>query len=74
MPKFLEKKLEKEYPHDPHAVFGTMNKIGAMKGDKETKKGKMMEKKHENERSVKTKKHHMALKMGKGGISSLMRK
>lgn len=47
MPKFLEEKLEKEYPGNSHAVFGTMNRIGAMKGSKETKKGKAMEKKHE---------------------------
>lgn len=44
MPKILEDKLKKEYPHNDHAVFGTMNKIGAMKGSKETKKGKAMEK------------------------------
>ncbi len=47
MPKFLEKKLEKEYGNDKHAIYGTMNKIGAMHGNKETKKGKAMERKHE---------------------------
>lgn len=46
MPRFLEQKLKKEYPDNPSAVYGTMNKIGAMKGNKETKKGKQMEKKH----------------------------
>ena len=46
MPKFLEDRLKKEYPGNPHAVFGTMNKIGAMKGNKETSLGKKMEKKH----------------------------
>ena len=46
-PKFLERKLEKEYPNNPHAVWGTMNKVGAVKGNKETAKGKKMEKKHE---------------------------
>ena len=51
MPKFLEEKLEKEYKGMPkkereHAVYGTMNKIGAMKGSKETKKGKKMEAQH----------------------------
>ena len=45
-PKFLEKKLEKEYGDNPHAIYGTMNKIGAMKGNKETAKGRSMEKKH----------------------------
>ena len=44
MPKILEDKLKREYPHDPHAVYGTMNKIGAMHGNKETKKGRSIEK------------------------------
>jgi hypothetical protein len=47
MPAFLEKKLKKEYGNDKHAIYGTMNKIGAMKGNKETPKGRAMEKKHE---------------------------
>lgn len=47
MPKFLEAKLKKEYGDNPHAIYGTLNKIGAMKGNKETKKGRAMEKKHE---------------------------
>lgn len=46
-PKFLEKKLRSEYGGNKHAIYGTMNKIGAMKGNKETAKGKKMEKKHE---------------------------
>ena len=46
MPKFLEAKLKKEYPNNPHAVYGTMNAIGAMHGNKETKKGAAMEHKH----------------------------
>lgn len=46
MPKFLEDKLKKEYPNNPHAVYGTMNAIGAMHGNKETKKGAAMERKH----------------------------
>jgi hypothetical protein len=46
MPKFLEDKLKKEYGNNPSAIYGTMNKIGAMKGNKITKKGKTMEKKH----------------------------
>lgn len=51
-PKFLEKKLEKEYGDNKHAIFGTMNKIGAMKGNKETAKGREMEKKHESKRKA----------------------
>jgi len=46
MPKFLEAKLKKEYPNNPGAVYGTMNAIGAMHGNKETAKGAAMEKKH----------------------------
>jgi hypothetical protein len=47
MPKFLEEKLSKEYGGNKHAIFGTMNKIGAMRGSKETALGKQMERKHE---------------------------
>lgn len=47
MPKFLEEKLEKEYGDNKHAIYGTLNKLGYMKGNKETKKGKLAEKKHE---------------------------
>ncbi len=47
MPKELEKRLKKEYPNNPHAVYGTMNKLGLMKGNKETKKGKREESAHE---------------------------
>lgn len=48
MPEFLEKKLKKEYGNNPHAIYGTLNKIGAMHGNKETAKGKAMEKKHKS--------------------------
>lgn len=48
MPEFLEKKLKKEYGDNDHAIYGTMNKIGAMHGSKETAKGRAMEKKHES--------------------------
>lgn len=48
MPKFLEKKLTAEYgPNNPGAVYGTMNKIGAMHGNKETAKGRAMQAKHD---------------------------
>ena len=47
MPKFLENKLKGEYGKDSDIPYKVMNKIGAMKGNKETKKGEMMEKKHE---------------------------
>jgi hypothetical protein len=46
MPNFLEKQLRAEYGDNDRAIYGTMNKIGAMKGNKETAKGKAMAKKH----------------------------
>lgn len=52
MPKFLEQKLKAEYGNNPHAIYGTMNAIGAMHGNKETEKGREMETKHmKDERS-----------------------
>lgn len=47
MPAFLEAKLRKEYGDNPRAIYGTMNKIGAMRGNKITKKGRRMQKKHD---------------------------
>ncbi len=49
MPKFLIDKLKKEYPNNPHAVYGTLNNIGAMRGNKETPKGAAMEAKHQRD-------------------------
>lgn len=47
MPKFLIDKLKREYPNNSGAVWGTLNKIGAVRGNKETIAGKRMEDKHE---------------------------
>jgi hypothetical protein len=47
MPKFLEDKLKKQYPNNPAAVFGTLNNLGAIHGNKETAKGRAMQAKHE---------------------------
>jgi hypothetical protein len=52
-PAFLEAKLRKEYGDNPSAIYGTMNKIGAMRGNKETKKGKRMQAKHDRKMSGK---------------------
>lgn len=53
MPKFLEDRLKaqakkKGYKGKRAAayVYGTMNNIGAMRGNKETAKGRAMDKKH----------------------------
>ena len=46
MPKFLEKKLKQRYGSDSAIPYKIMNSIGAMRGNKETEKGKEMERKH----------------------------
>jgi hypothetical protein len=61
MPAFLERKLKAEYGNNPHAIYGTMNKLGAMHGNKETAKGRAMEAKHTRDMHKKT------------GISQMMR-
>ena len=35
----VERKLKKRYGKNKRAVFGTLNKIGLMRGNKATKKG-----------------------------------
>lgn len=46
MPAFLESELKREYGENSKIPYKVMNKIGAMRGNKETKKGKAMERKH----------------------------
>ena len=53
MPAFLEKALQKSatkkgYTGEraAHYIYGSMNNLGAMRGNKETEKGKEMERKH----------------------------
>lgn len=46
MPKFLEDKLRREYPGNERAIYGTLNNMGAMKGNRETPKGRAMDAKH----------------------------
>ena len=46
MPKFLEKKLKAEYGAKSDVPYKVMNKLGVMKGNKTTAKGKAMETKH----------------------------
>lgn len=48
MPAFLEDKLKREYGNNPRAIYGTMNKLGYMRGSKETAKGRAAQKKHVN--------------------------
>lgn len=47
MPEFLERKLKAEYGQNSKVPYKVMNAIGAMHGNKETAKGREMEKKHE---------------------------
>jgi hypothetical protein len=76
MPAFLERKLKAEYPNNPGAVWGTMNKIGVVRGNKITPKGEAMQRKHERDMGI----HrgsgeplHESLR-GTRPISELMRK
>lgn len=54
MPKFLENKLKKEYGANSSIPYKIMNKMGAMKGSKETAKGRAMEKEHDKKMAM----HH----------------
>lgn len=47
MPKFLENKLKSEYGQNSSVPYKIMNAMGAMRGNKETAKGRAMQKKHE---------------------------
>lgn len=67
MPKFLENKLKKEYGANSSIPYKVMNKIGAMKGNKETAKGKAMERKHKVNAGVRKNKMVRAVKKVFGG-------
>jgi hypothetical protein len=53
MPKFLETKLKREYGENSAIPYKVMNSLGAMKGNKETAKGREMESKHEKDTKMK---------------------
>lgn len=53
MPRFLEQKLKKEYGEKSDIPYKVMNKLGYMKGNKETKKGKVAQRKHEMAKKMK---------------------
>jgi hypothetical protein len=46
MPEFLEKKLKKQYSSESKIPYKVMNKLGYMRGSKETAKGKAAQAKH----------------------------
>ncbi len=41
----VEAKLKRQYPNNPGAVYGTLNKVGLMRGSKTTAKGRQKAKK-----------------------------
>lgn len=45
MPKVLERKLKKEYGKGSDIPYKIMNKLGYMRGSKETAKGRALDKK-----------------------------
>jgi hypothetical protein len=49
MPAFLEHKLKEEYGKDSSIPYKVMNSLGVMHGNKETKKGRDEERKHQKE-------------------------
>jgi hypothetical protein len=51
MPAFLEEKLKREYGRDSDIPYRVMNRLGAMRGNQETAKGRQMERKHQRDKS-----------------------
>jgi hypothetical protein len=49
MPKFLVDRLKAEYPNNPSAVYGTLNNLGYMHGNKETPAGQAVQAEHERD-------------------------
>jgi hypothetical protein len=47
MPAFLEEKLKKEYGADSKIPYAVMNKLGYMRGNKETAAGAEAQRKHD---------------------------
>lgn len=54
MPKFLEDKLKKEYGEKSDIPYKVMNKLGYMRGNKETAKGAAAEVKHRKKKGKMT--------------------
>lgn len=63
MPKFLERKLKKEYGANSSIPYKIMNKMGVMHGNKETAKGVAMEKKHHSGKGTRSRLNTAAEKM-----------
>lgn len=54
MPKFLEKKLKAEYGQNSKVPYAVMNKLGYMRGNKETAAGRAAEAKHNRKVKLKS--------------------
>lgn len=52
MPKFLENKLKAEYGANSSTPYKVMNKLGYMRGNKETAKGRAAQKKHDRKNKL----------------------
>ena len=63
MPKDLEQKLKQEYPGNDSAVYGTLNSLGLMNGSKETPKGRLVQRKHDEAKPTST--FNPAVNLGK---------
>lgn len=63
MPKFLEQDLKKEYGANSSTPYKIMNKMGVMKGNKETPKGEEMDKKHHSGKGTRARLNTAAKKM-----------
>jgi len=66
MPRFLEEKLKSEYGQSSRIPYMVMNKLGAMHGNKETAKGRAMERKHALDSKAAGRIRSKAAKMMKG--------
>jgi hypothetical protein len=53
VPPFLEAKLKAEYGGKSATPYKVINKIGAMRGNKESPKGRAMERKHRKDQGMK---------------------
>jgi hypothetical protein len=67
MPAFLEAKLKREYGANSSIPYQVMNKLGALRGSRETAKGRAMQAKHDRDvaaRRAKKPGGRLALVMG----------
>lgn len=55
MPKFLERKLKKQYGATSDIPYKIMNKLGVMRGSKITAKGRRWESKHQSKKKKRKK-------------------